>query len=79
MKKQMDQQIQQFSEVLNLEERAKLDRLKKLLESEKSELARLKSVKNIRLTKLEEERKKIKSQMLDQKTKYESILFNIKN
>jgi hypothetical protein len=44
------------------------------LEKEKSEIARLRSVENIRLKRLEDEKKEFKLSIRDQEKKYQDII-----
>lgn len=53
-----------------MEWKQKINAEKKLLEKEKSEIARLRSLENIRLKKLEDEKKQFRLQMKEQEQKY---------
>lgn len=60
LQKKLETERKQLEDFYKLEIKAKIDKEKKLLEKEKSELARLKSLKNVKVNKLEEEKNKIK-------------------
>ncbi|EAR84409.2 hypothetical protein TTHERM_00704020 (macronuclear) [Tetrahymena thermophila SB210] len=79
LQKKLDNERKQLEEFYKLEIKAKIDKEKKLLEKEKSELARLKSLKNVKLNKLEDEKNKIKSQLQDQEKNYKVIIDNLQN
>jgi hypothetical protein len=63
-----------LEEGLELEWKQKVDNEKRQLETERSEIARLRSLQNIRLKKLEDEKKQFKLQMREQEQKYQEIV-----
>jgi hypothetical protein len=59
--------------------KAKIDKAKRGLELEKSELARLKSLKNVKLSKLEEEKVAVRNSIKQQDKKYQLIIESLNN
>lgn len=69
-KKRLETERQQLIKDFELEWKQKVDAEKKRLEREKSEIARLKSVENVKLKKLQDEHKKYSQVLKDQESKY---------
>ena len=73
-KKKSEQATKALEEGFEMEWKQKVDGEKKLLEKERSEIARLKSLENIRLKKLGDEKKQFRLNMRDQERKYQEIV-----
>lgn len=71
MRKKIDQEKKAVQETYELEWRNKIEDAKKEVERERIEINRLKSLENIRLKKLEEEKKAFRKEMELQKKHYE--------
>lgn len=52
---------------------------KKEMEKEKSEIARLRSLENIRLKRLEDDKKNFRNSMKDQEKKYQEIISSLQD
>lgn len=57
--------------------KAKVDKEKKLLEKEKAELARLKSLRNLKVNKLDSDKQSIRQQIQQQESKYKILVENL--
>lgn len=77
MKKKLQQEKKALQDSYDIEWRTKIEEAQKGLEKERNELNRLKSLENIRLKKLEADKKAIKSELQAQKSKYEAIISDL--
>lgn len=79
LQKKLESEKKQLEEFYKLEVKAKVEKEKKLLEKEKSELARLKALRNVKVNKLEEDKAKIKDSIADQEKKYTIVVDSLQN